>query len=914
MSVGNTTFGHFVGGYTTGIPSARNKYIILDYSTDSLSDSSNFSPWDVVDGASLSDRVSTGYFTAGDSGIYSTEAKIIKLKFFTQTFSVISISYLDAVSGQYAFGADAGPDKGYVIGGVIFGDDPYNISASFGKITYSTDTTSAVGTNFPEVCALGVAASNFNTAAYCMPGYNDYSGFTTSISCYKITFASDTTSSVPTAALTIARAGAASTYNNNVCAYISGGVTSASAVACSQTTDKLVFSTETTSAQASADLIATLYRAESSSSNLNGYILGGIDKTKPLPSISTIAQKLNFATDLISYVSSSKLRLPTTAGGAASQIYGYVSDTGYGQVDISGNGPAGISLIRFDTNGIVLIDGGYGAKQKLFYSGTGTSTLSGDAFAYQFVLKKYAGSGIVTLSGNAQAIGPVYGVGSVVLSGAAPFKVNYNYVATGTITLGNSTPLTPIYSYVGQGAISLSGTVIPILDYQVNVSKPITYAVLAKIEKFLPINYAVGQVTTYGFRVESDCTFVNGQTCTARYINLVFATGVQGVCTELARQGWRYRIKSVKKYTKPAYKTEELALIEKGLYDPNTVPEYIEVPFCQEPACYDYCVQFLVEERGAKLAMYGGTGPRFIQGSGTAYTYGSALVSLRSKIRRYFPNGQKAISLGGNAVVSTTSVNVTTHYTGHGIVVLYGTNQITNDIGIKTTSARGRMYLEEYTPAFTTPSNFEITTGQTLEPQGSNTNVNQCNCINLSRRLSLDTNLLKNSDFSSFLTRNGYAFDENIVCYYDDYSASYNSSIHYSGLGIESSGLSTGESKPESWNLAVDINCTNDLDNFDQDKIWIFNLYIQRNAQYTYNIAKSLDCSLQIWIPSEYFCPVSRNRQITFDLEINVKTKTCLVNGSVLLPNIFINDQIGFFNSIGWLAEPIFTVSGKSVL
>ena len=914
MSVGNTTFGHFVGGITPAMPLSTNKYHRLDYSTDTLSNSINYATWDIADGASLSDRVRSAYFTAGDIGRYSVDAKIVKLKFFTQTFSLISTTYLTKVAGQYAFGADGGSDKGYVIGGVVFPENPYNISNSFGKITYSTDTPSAVGSNFPEICAKGVSSSNFTSAAYCMPGFNDYSGYVSSVSCYKITFASDTTSSVPTAALTTARSGVSSLYNNDVFAYFSGGITSGSAVASSNVTDKLVFSTETTAVLSSAQLIVPLYTAESSSSNLAGYILGGIDKTKPYPSLSAICQKIDFATDTIALSVSASLSLPSSSGGAASQSYGFVENTGSGEVSVYGESPSGISLIRFDTNGLIFIDGGYGAKQKIFYSGTGSTTFDGSAIAYQYWLKNYLGSGSATLTGNAPAKGPVYGQGGVLLSGAATFKVDYKYIAFGSITLSNSTPSSPIYPYSGSGSLSLSGSVSPILDYQVNVSKALTYAILAKVEKDLSVNYAVGQVTTYGYRVESDCTFVNGQTCTARYINLVFATSVEGVCTELTRQGWRYRIKSLKKYSKPAYKSEELTLIEKGLYNPNEVPEYVEVPFCQEPSCYDFCIQYLVEERSAKLVMYGGTGPSFVVGSGTAYTYGSALVRLKSKLRKYYPTGLKAVSLGGNAVVTTTSVKVTTRYTGHGVIVLYGTNQITNDLGTITTNARGTMYLEEYTPAYTTPSNFEITTGQTIEPQGSSTNINQCNCLQLSKRLSLETNIIKNSDFSSFLTRNGYVFDESLVCYYDDYSASYNFSSHYSGIGIESSGLSTGESRPESWNLAVDINCANDLDNFDEDKIWILNLYIQRNAKYTYNIAKSLDCNLQVWIPSAYFCPLNRNRQITFNLEINVKTKTCLVNGSFLLPNIFINDQIGFFNSIGWLSGPIFTIIGKSVL
>lgn len=915
MSAGNTTFGHFVGGSDVAATVGFSDYKILSYSTETFSTSASSTPDIIVNTASISNRVTTGYFSnIGYADWTAATTRTAKLFFPTQTFSTITSSVSTNVGGIYAFGADGGDSKGYIATGYD-SRSPFAAQNILGKITYSTDTPSALS-GLPDASALGVATANFTTAAYCIPGFSNFDGAPPLATAYKITYSTDASSTVASAALNEAAAGVSSVYNNSVSGYFFGGVrTPSSPAAYYNYCNKLNFSTEVSALVIPACLSKGLYRTQGASSADTGYVFGGLDKGLPYPYIAQITSKLDFATDITSVSGSAELKFLRYGAGVVSQTIGYVGEVGNGYAYISGDGDAGIKYIRITMNGVVTIGGSAPARSKSIASVGGTITISGSAPAQQQYVQHVIGAGTVTVGGAASCRGPVYGTGTVVISGSSPFSVDYIYTGTGTIVIGSATPIAQKYYFTGSGSVVISGTATPILDYIVTVTMPYNYAVLAKVEKSMAFNYAVGQVTTFAYRVQSDCTVVNGQNCNARYLNLVFATSIEGVCTELKRQGWRYPIGSLKKYTKPVYKSEELALVEKGLYDPSSVPEYVEVPFCQEPACYDFCVKYAVEERSANLVMYGGTGPSFVTGSGTVYTYGSALVRLASALRTYFPNAAASpVTITGSAPVTTTDVAVTTYYTGSGYITITGTNQIVNNLGERDMLFTGRMSLEEFTPSYTTPSNFEITSGDQIAPQNSTTNINQCNCINLSRRLSLLTNLSTDSDFTSFLNRNGYTFDPDLVCYYNDFSASYGYSSHFKGVGSNSSGISTGLAQPETWTLSFDINCSNDLDNFDDDKIWVLNFYVQRKTLYAGTTYKTLDCNLQIWMPSALFCPVNKNRQITFSLQINTQTKTCLVNGQTLLQNVFLNDQIGLFSSVGWLSSPVLTIDGRSTL
>lgn len=914
MSVGNTTFGHFVGGSDIAVTVGFSDYKILSYSTETFSTSSSTSPDYVQNTATITNRVTTGYFNnIGYTDWEATTARIAKLHFPTQTFSTVTASVTTNVCGIYGFGADGGLDKGYIATG-FDSRSRFATQNILGKITYSSDTPSALSP-LPDASCVGVAVTNFETAAYCIPGFSTYSGAPPLASAYKIDYSTDSSSTVLSAKINDAAGGLCSVYNNTVCGYFFGGTNSpASPAVYFNFCNKLVFSTEITSLVISGSLSAGLYRAQGASSGDTGYVLGGMNKGLPYPHLNAITSKLDYATDVTTASTSADLKFQRTTAGVASQTTGYVGATGIGSVLTYGDGNAGIKYIRISMDGFILLAGNALPILRHVAAGSGSVSVTGSGNSIYYWLKKYTGSGSVVITGEPKCRGPVRGSGTVTISGVAPLSVSYRYAASGTIVLGSATSAYATYSFVGSGSVSISGTATPTFDYELVIEKPFNYAILAKVEKSLAFNYAVGQVTTYAYRVESDCTYVNGQTCNARYLNLVFATSVDGVCTELTRQGWTYPIKSLKKYTKPVYKSEELALIQKGLYDDTIPPEYVEVPFCQEPSCYDFCVKYLVRENGAKFVMYGGTGPSFVVGSGTVFTYGSALVKLKSSLRRYFPTGNPPVTISGHAVVSTANVAETRYYSGSGVISLGGTNQITNDIGERDMLFSGKMNLEEFTPSYTTPSNFEITSGQQLTVQSSSTNINQCNCINLSRRLSLQTNLDTASDFTSFLTRNGLSFDPDLVFYYDDYSGKYTYSTYLSGIGSQSSGLSTGAAQPESWTISCDISCSNDLDNFDNDKIWVLNIFVQRKSLYVGTTYKTLDCSLQVWIPSAYFCPTNKSRQIYFSLQLNVKTKTCLANASVLLQNVFLNDQIGLFNSTGWLSNPVLVINGRSTL
>lgn len=472
------------------------------------------------------------------------------------------------------------------------------------------------------------------------------------------------------------------------------------------------------------------------------------------------------------------------------------------------------------------------------------------------------------------------------------------------VTPVTPTPIPPQY-YSGFGQIVLGGSAAVTADYEIEVSIALTYAVLAEVNKSLPITYQIGQVITYGYRIEGKCApltqpqvpFTNPDTtCKARSLNLIFATSTKAVCQELSRQNWIWPIQSMKKYSKPVYKSEEDLLISSGNYDPNNV-RFIDITnFCDEPECLDFCVDYIVEEN-MSLTFYGGLLDSFITGSGTVFVYGTA--PQRTEISKYYysanPNGQ-SIVLSGTAHVSSNA-GKTNYYTGSGTVVLGGSTSIGNYLGSYEMEFSGDMEVEEYVPQFA------VTSGVPLDILPSNTSLSKCGCFNLYRRLSLITNLNKVSDFYYFLNRNGLTFNETLLAYYKENTGTYNYAQHFKGI-------SSNVNAKETWTITSDISCAQDLDNFDDNQVWIFDLYIRK---YTvgYN---DLDTNIQIWIPSNLMCPATRGRQVYFDLQINVKTKTCLINDTTVIQNIFINDQIRLFKSTGWLDDPILTIQARGTV
>jgi hypothetical protein len=196
-ATGSSTLGYFGGGFGPGLPSDRSTMDKVIYSSDTTS---------TVPGANLSaarfalaatGNSTAGYFGGGNSPAAPSVTSLMdKLTYSTDTTAAVPGANLSIARRNIA--ATGSSTAGYFGGGANF-----LIPASYStmdKLTYSSDTTSAVpGANL-SVARYSLAATGNSTAGYFGGGFpGPFSRMD------KLTYASDTTAFTPGANLSASR-------------------------------------------------------------------------------------------------------------------------------------------------------------------------------------------------------------------------------------------------------------------------------------------------------------------------------------------------------------------------------------------------------------------------------------------------------------------------------------------------------------------------------------------------------------------------------------------------------------------------------------------------------------------------------------------------------------------------------------
>jgi hypothetical protein len=228
-------------------------------------------------------NLAKGYFAGGSTGDYVATAD--KLTYSTDTTAAQTTANLSQAREQLA-GISEGSTKGYFAGGSNAG----GFVATADKITYSNDTTVSQTTANLSQARSGLAGcSGQGTKGY-------FAGGTTNVNVAtadKLTYATDTTVSQTTANLSQSRGGVAGISEGSTKGYFAGGIDGGLNYVV--TADKLTYSTDTTVAQASANLSqARTQLTGCSGDSTKGYFAGG--STNGISGITT-ANKLTYATD-----------------------------------------------------------------------------------------------------------------------------------------------------------------------------------------------------------------------------------------------------------------------------------------------------------------------------------------------------------------------------------------------------------------------------------------------------------------------------------------------------------------------------------------------------------------------------------------------------------------------------------------
>tara|TARA_B100001094_G_C18178110_1_gene799160 strand:+ start:16 stop:3015 length:3000 start_codon:yes stop_codon:yes gene_type:complete len=255
-----------------------------------------------------------GYIAGGETAPGPHTSRYDKIAYSTDTKSTLTQHMYCPRRGG---GGSSSTTAGYLMGGFGPGvpNGPY--SSSTDKLTYATQTTALVPSNFADTQTLGSAGGGSTTAGYLVRGSNPFVSYVR-----KITYATDSIELLPgrVPGPRGANAPSGSSGNGNQFLYILGGSDSDGSEV-----KKLVYSTDTTSSAPNMPTPGNLNRAQGagcSSSTLAAYIVGGSNP------YSSKIDKITFSNDTCSYVTNSTV--PTNNGrfkvaGTGSPSAGYFS-------------------------------------------------------------------------------------------------------------------------------------------------------------------------------------------------------------------------------------------------------------------------------------------------------------------------------------------------------------------------------------------------------------------------------------------------------------------------------------------------------------------------------------------------------------------------------------------------------------
>lgn len=245
------------------------------------------------------------YTLGGQDALGNLQATCDKTQTTPETTSALASGNLSTV--RYTMGSIANPAvAGYTLGGA---SSLSTVVAVADKMPFATETTAAQASAGISAARQELAGlSERQTKGYVAGGYDGTSKVTTAD---KLAFSTDSTAAQTSANLSQARAGLSAMNGDATKGYWGGGFTSdgRSQVA---TADKVIFSSDTTVAQASANLSTARYFSMAGSDGLSkGYWVGGQANGTP----SNVVEKMTVSSDTTSAIAAS---FPKSLGASGS--------------------------------------------------------------------------------------------------------------------------------------------------------------------------------------------------------------------------------------------------------------------------------------------------------------------------------------------------------------------------------------------------------------------------------------------------------------------------------------------------------------------------------------------------------------------------------------------------------------------
>ncbi len=469
--------GYALGGYTGAVTSTANK---ITYSNDTTAaqTTANLSvARSEIRG--LSEGNTKGYTCGGYSSARITTTDITF--FASDVTTTINSATLSLARNDYA-GLSTYVNKGYIAGGAT--NSAYTNSIEF--LYYSNSTSVAQTT-----VTLSVARGSVGSIS--QPNIQGYlaGGATSSVTFYattdKLVYSTDSCAAQTTANLSTVRQQAAGISECQTKGFWAGGFSSSAAILA--TVDKITFSTDTTVAQTTSNISTSRSAASSpTQGSSKGYVLGG--SSSWAGGVSVVSDRILFATETMTAQTSANLSVAMAYGSSLDNIYAQTIS------DISGNVNAG-TINNFptysrDNGGCLIFNGSIDypntvsvAANSSYAFGTGdfayevwfnpTSFASGNNYILDLGsntgnLQYYSGrlsyyNSTIGVSANLAVKGPSlipnnwYHVIITRLSGTTYMYVNGNLITSNADTHNYSSPAVTIGNYGGGGKYSWNGKI-----------------------------------------------------------------------------------------------------------------------------------------------------------------------------------------------------------------------------------------------------------------------------------------------------------------------------------------------------------------------------------------------------------------------------------------------------------------------
>ena len=604
-----------------------------------------------------------------------------------------------------------------------------------------------------------------------------------------------------------------------------------------------------------------------------------------------------------------------------------------GGVLVSGN-PSIITDYFFNGNGEVLVSSNSNVETEYFFSGIGEVLVSGQSS----MIKEYVfnANGEVLVSGSSSTLTDYFlnGNGQVLVSGNPSIETEYFLNGNGGVELGGDSIDSQVRTIYGSGGVDVSGNakavrlvvfkgsggilgggkvkanVIfnPIISGGVVVRGNSKDRILYNSKLSYPILYDLGDLPIYAYRVTGYCEPLNCDTnpfsdpqsnCGHQIVNYVLARSISDLCAQLQNYDYIFRVKAVYKYDKAILGIDNLNDIQSGLVDPNC-PKFEDVTddFCLQTECFDFCLLenaiFLIKANftaavyvpnvsNGKLKLSGGHRIK----SASAYSYsasgsyefnGNAVASGNNLIPNILFSGSGSQNLAGNAGVKFPYLGIFSVTASADIDVEL--------IGIDSTGGEGF-----------------ILEGDTLNPV-----ANICGCKTLLNYVDFQTNLLtKTSVFSNFIYRNNLSVSKNLRLYYNQKSKTFFNSVKFDGY-------STSSNNTESWNLVVELACTNQFSRFG-DSLWNFSFFLSKKNYDTNNVLQNnLETRFFVYIPSVIL--YTNTNLLEFDLQVDMKNLVVYNKFKQIIYELqpkLAKDNIKLFSSGDWIADPFLNIFAYSL-